>query len=61
MYYHGDWTIAMELLTTKMWSCYDWSSWQSGLSREFSWREQRKTSSEKFVKGTKGETRKNQW
>jgi len=53
--------MAMELPTIKMWSCYNWSSWQSELSKEFSWRDQKKTSSEKFIKGTRRETRKNQW
>jgi len=51
----------MEPPTTKMWSRYDWSSWQSELSKKFSWRDRRKTFSEKFVKGTRRETRKNQW
>jgi len=53
--------MAMELPTTKMWFCYDQSSWQSKLSKEFSWRDWKKTSLEKFVKRTRRETRKNQW
>jgi len=51
----------MELLTMKMWSCYNQSSWQSEPLREFSWKDRRKTSSEKFVKRTRRKTRKNQW
>ena len=51
----------MELLTMKMWSCYNQSSWQSEPLREFSWKDWRKTSSEKFVKRTRRKTRKNQW
>jgi len=53
--------MAREPLTTKTWSCYNQSSWQSKPSREFSWKDQSKTSLEKFVKGTRRETRKNQW
>jgi len=36
--------MAMEPLITKMWSCYDQSSWQSELWKEFSWRDWKKTS-----------------
>jgi len=61
MYYHRDQTMAMEPLTTKIWFSYDQSSWQSELSKEFSWKDQRKTFLEKFVKGTRKETRKSQW
>jgi len=52
--------MAMEPLTTKTWSSYDWSSWQSELSKEFSWKDQRETFLEKFIKGTRKETRKSQ-
>ena len=45
--------------TTKIWSCYDQSSWQSEPSREFSWKDWSETSLEKFIKGTRRETRKN--
>ena len=45
----------------KTWSFYDWSSWQSELLKEFSWKDWRRTFLEKFVKGTRKETRKSQW
>ena len=51
----------MEPSTIKTWSFYNQSSWQSKLSKEFSWKDWRKTSLEKFVKGTRKETRKSQW
>jgi len=50
----------MEPSTIKTWSFYNQSSWQSKLSKEFSWKDWRKTSLEKFVKGTRKETRKSQ-
>jgi len=52
--------MAKEPLTTKMWSSYDQSSWQSERSKEFSWKDWRKTFLEKFVKGTRKATRKSQ-
>jgi len=52
--------MAIEPPITKMWSSYDWSSWKSELSKEFSWKDQRETSLEKFVKGTRKEARKSQ-
>jgi len=61
MYYCGDQTMAMEPLTMKMWSSYNWSSLQSELLKEFSWKDQRETFLGKFVKGTKRATRKSQW
>jgi len=51
--------MAIEPPTTKMWFCYDWSSWQSEPLKEFSWKDWSKTSLDKFVKGTRRETRKN--
>ena len=53
--------MAMEPLTTKTWSSYDQSSWQSELSKEFTQRNWRETSLEKFIKGTRKITRKSQW
>ena len=53
--------MAIEPLITKMWSSYDWSSWQFELSKEFSWKDQRETFLGKFVKGTRRVTRKSQW
>ena len=53
--------MAREPLTTKTWSSYDWSSLQSKLSKEFSWKDRNETSLGKFVKGTRRATRKNQW
>jgi len=53
--------MAMEPPTTKTWFFYDQSSWQSELSKESSWRDQRETSLGKFVKGTREVTRKSQW
>jgi len=60
MHYCGDQTMAIESPTMKMWSSYDQSSWQSKLSKEFSWKDQRKTSLEKPIKGTGRVTRKSQ-
>jgi len=48
----------MEPPTTKTWFSYDQSSWQSELSREFSWKDRRETSLEKSIKGTRRVTRK---
>ena len=45
----------------KTWSSYDWSSLQSELSKEFSWKDRNETSLRKFVKGTRRATRKSQW
>ena len=45
----------------KTWFFYDWSSWQSELLKEFSWKDQRETFLETFVKGTRKVTRKSQW
>jgi len=53
--------MAMEPPTTKIWSSYDWSSWQYELSKEFSWKDRRKTFLEKFVKETRKTTKKSQW
>jgi len=51
----------MEPLTMKTWFFYDWSSLQSKLSKEFSWKNQRETFLGKFIKGTRRPTRKSQW
>ena len=61
MHYYRDQTMAIEPPTTKTWSSYDQSSWQSELLKEFTWRDQKETSLEKFVKGTRKATRKSQW
>jgi len=61
MYYCKDRTIAIEPPTTKMWSSYNWSFLQSKLSKEFSWKNWRRIFLEKFVKGTRKETKKSQW
>jgi len=53
--------MAREPPTTKTWSSYDQSSWQSEPSKESRWRDRRRTSLRKFVKGTKEVTRKSQW
>jgi len=53
--------MAMESSTIKMWSSYDWSSLQSELSKEFSWKDWNETSLGKFIKGTRKATRKSQW
>jgi len=53
--------MAMELSTMKTWSFYNQSFLQSKHSKEFSWMNQKETSSEKFVKGTRKVTRKSQW
>ena len=53
--------MAREPPTTKTWSSYDQSSLQSELSKEFSWKDQNKTSLGKFVKETRRATRKSQW
>jgi len=53
--------MATKPLTTKTWSSYNQSSWQSELSKEFSWGDWRETSLGKFVKRTKKVTRKSQW
>jgi len=53
--------MAMGPPTTKTWSSYDWSSLQSKLSQEFSWKDQNETSLGKFVKRTRRVTRKSQW
>jgi len=53
--------MAREPLTTKTWSSYDRSSWQSEPSKESRWRDQRRTSLGKFIKGTREVTRKSQW
>ena len=47
--------MAREPLTTKTWSSYDRSSWQSEPSKESRWRDWRRTSLRKFVKGTRGD------
>jgi len=47
--------------TTKTWSFYNWSSLQSELSKEFSWKDWNETSLGKFVKETRRATRKSQW
>jgi len=53
--------MAREPPTMKTWSSYDWSSLQSELSKEFSWKDRNETSLRKFVKGTRRATRKSQW
>jgi len=53
--------MAMEPPTTKTWFLYNQNSWQSELSREFSWKDQRETSLKKSIKGTGRVTRKSQW
>jgi len=50
--------MAREPPTTKTWSCYDQSFWQSEPSRKFSRKDWSKTSLEKFIKGTRKVTRK---
>jgi len=45
--------MAREPPTTKTWSSYDQSSWQSEPLKESRWRDQRKASLGKFIKGTR--------
>jgi len=52
--------MTIEPPTMKMWSSYDWSSLQSELLKEFSWKDWRRTFLEKFIKRTRKETRKSQ-